>query len=96
MGPGGGSAPQGGGHSPELPEFKEHWDSAFRHWVWVVLSGGMELDLRILEDPFPVRVFYGSVVFVFKLGSLFLKKETVSCTSDLLPLRTSVGFLFLT
>ena len=73
MGPGGGSAPQGGGHSPELPEFKEHWDSAFRHWVWVVLSGGMELDLRILEDPFPVRVFYGSVVFVFKLGSLFLK-----------------------
>jgi len=27
------SAPEGGGHSPELLEFKEHLDSALRHLV---------------------------------------------------------------
>ena len=43
----GGSAPQDSGHSPELPEFKKHLDSALRDRVWVVLCGA-----RVgLEDP---------------------------------------------
>jgi len=43
-------APQGGGHSSELPELKEHLDTALRHGGWI-LSGPMwsqELDSVIL------------------------------------------------
>lgn len=38
-----GAAPQGSGHSPELLELMEHWDTALRHrvGVWVVLCGAM-------------------------------------------------------
>jgi len=27
------------GHSPELPELRECWDTTLSHWVWVVLCG---------------------------------------------------------
>lgn len=39
-GPGKGSAPEGGGHSPELMEFKERPDNALRHRIWF-LSGAV-------------------------------------------------------
>jgi len=34
-------AAQGSGHSPELLEIREHWDTALRHrvCVWAVLCG---------------------------------------------------------
>jgi len=35
-----GSAPEGGGHGPELMEFKERPDNALRHRIWF-LSGAV-------------------------------------------------------
>ena len=37
-----GSAPEGGGHGPELPEFIAYLDSALRHRVWVLGHPGMD------------------------------------------------------
>ena len=31
-----GSAPEGGGHSPELLELREHWDTTPSHRGWVL------------------------------------------------------------
>jgi len=41
-GRGHGAAPQGSGNDPELLELREHWNTALRLWVWVVLCGARE------------------------------------------------------
>ena len=40
-------AAQGSGHSPELLELREHWDTTLRHqvWVWGVLYGARSWTL---------------------------------------------------
>lgn len=46
-----GAAPQGGGHGPRLPEFKECLDTALRHRVWIlggpVLSQGLDSAIPV-------------------------------------------------
>ena len=46
-------AAQGSGHGPELTEFKECWDNALRHrvWIWGILRGGW-LELITLVGLF--------------------------------------------
>lgn len=62
-------APQGSGHGPKLPEFKEHLDSALRPRIWM-LSGvlwSQELDSVFFVSPFWVRIFYDSICLIFIL-----------------------------
>ena len=52
---------QGSGHSPELPEFKEHLGNTQRkNFGW-----SQELDSTIFWDPFQYGVFYDFVILLF-------------------------------
>jgi len=57
------TAPQGRGHSPLLPELREHWDNALRHRVWIL--GGRVWSQGLasvnLMGPFQLRTFSDSM-----------------------------------
>jgi len=57
-------AAQGSGHSPDLLEFREHLDSALRHWDWDCGWCCVELGLDsvILVGHFQLRIFYDFII----------------------------------
>ena len=68
-----GSAPEGGGHGigcpglwpwSQVPEFKEHLDTALRHrvWIWGGAVQSQELNSVILGCLFQVKIFHDSVM----------------------------------
>lgn len=60
-------AAQGGGHRPELLEFKKHSHNALRHrvWIWSGAVWSQALDLEILMCPFQLRIVYSSITLSF-------------------------------
>lgn len=55
---------QGSGHSPQLLEHREHWNTSLRHRIWVldgsVFSQG--LGSMILAGPFQVGTYCDSMI----------------------------------
>lgn len=60
-------SPQGSGQSSELPELKEHLETALRHGVWIF--GGpvwrQVVDSIIPVGAFQLRIFCDSVILFF-------------------------------
>jgi len=90
----------GKGHSPELPEFKEHWDTTLRQRVCVLGSPvqNLELDSMIPVVPFQLGIvcdskynnWFRNVLRGGKLGDIEHDKSFV-CSAEIVQIWDQVS-----